>query len=315
MRAELVFVAPFVIVACSPAVRRPLSTTDAATHLEQVTHSDTNELDPAVSPDGRAIAYEVASSLEAPPHVEVMALDPAAAGRVEYSSKDKPGLEPAWMPDGSGLVFVSQTHGTWRGIVQTVGSAPDKIAFAADTVDPYLATEWPAVSPDGRTVALSLVNVHVFGSGWRTTHAYDRVLALEDLLGTELVMLGAGTSPAWSHDGKRLAFARQTSGHAHLFVANADGSGVSQITDGSADDEEPSWSPDGRAIVFCSAHRGDVWSQANLFVVRPDGSGLVQLTEGDRVSCRPTWARDNFVYFHANATDRFHIWRLLPTLT
>ncbi len=54
------------------------------------------------------------------------------------------------------------------------------------------------------------------------------------------------------------------------------------------------------------------WMQANLFVVHPDGSGLVQLTEGDRLACRPDWANDGFVYFHANATDRFHIWRIRP---
>ncbi|HEY2511442.1 MAG TPA: hypothetical protein VGI39_11325, partial [Polyangiaceae bacterium] len=83
---------------------------------------------------------------------------------------------------------------------------------------------------------------------------------------------------------------------------------------GPDDDVHPAWSPDGSALVFCSEHGAeDGRTQANLFVVHPDGTRLVQLTEGDRIACRPDWARDGYIYFHANATDRFHIWRLRPT--
>ena len=96
----------------------------------------------------------------------------------------------------------------------------------------------------------------------------------------------------------------------HLFVANADGTSPTQITDGPADDQSPSWSPDGKDIVFCSAHGEDELVQANLFVVHADGTGMVQLTEGDRISCHPTWSRDGYVYFHANEGGRFHIWRV-----
>ena len=66
--------------------------------------------------------------------------------------------------------------------------------------------------------------------------------------------------------------------------------------------------------MFCSAHgqKEQGWTQSNLFVVRADGSGLEQLTEGDRIACRPDWASDGLIYFHANATDQFHIWRLAP---
>src|SRR5580692_10427957 len=102
------------LVACSPAVWRPLSTTDAATELSQVTRSDANEFDPAVSPDARAIAYEVAASPDAPPRIEVMSLEAVGSdrpGRIEYSSGEVTGLEPAWRPDGSGLFFLSTRQG------------------------------------------------------------------------------------------------------------------------------------------------------------------------------------------------------------
>jgi Tol biopolymer transport system component len=301
------------LLACSASLQRPVSTTEAATGLEQVTGSANNEFDPAVSLDATAIAYEVATRPDAPPHVEVMALKDVGSRkpRVTYSSNDTMGLEPAWVPDGSGLVFVSE-HGTSRELMQTLGPSPHRTNIVAAAADPYFPGEWPALSPDGKRIAVELANLYEFESGWRTTRHFDRALAVTDLLGTGLTVLGQGTDPAWSPDGTRLAFARVTGGTAHVFVANADGTNAQQITEGPADDVEPAWSPDGRFIVFCSAHGEDHWTQANLFAVRPDGSGLVQLTEGDRFAGRPAWGRDGFIYFHANVTDRFHIWRVRP---
>jgi Tol biopolymer transport system component len=154
--------------------------------------------------------------------------------------------------------------------------------------------------------------VGVKNPDWPTTKLLDRGIGVSDLGGTGIDVIGSGTDPAFSPDGKHIVYARTSSGHEHLFLANVDGSGAQQITDGPADDQEPSWSPDGKHIVFCSAHGNDEWTQANLFIVRPDGSGIVQLTEGDRLACHPTWSKDGYVYFHANISDRshFHIWRI-----
>jgi Tol biopolymer transport system component len=70
----------------------------------------------------------------------------------------------------------------------------------------------------------------------------------------------------------------------------------------------PGWSS---RIVFCAVSAVEDGTQcSNLFVVRADGSNLEQRTEGDRAACRPVWSPDGCVYFHANVTERFHIWRL-----
>lgn len=80
---------------------------------------------------------------------------------------------------------------------------------------------------------------------------------------------GSGVSdwaPAWSPDGKWLAFARSTDGRrsSHVYVMRADGSGVRQITYGRFD-EKPAWSPDGDWIVYqCSS---------GLRIVHPNGRG------------------------------------------
>jgi Tol biopolymer transport system component len=326
MKRLLAIAGSLPLLACSATLRRPLRATDAASDLAQVTRSRANEFDPAISPDARALAYEVAVTPEASPHVEVLALDGAAppeAGKVAYSARDVVGLEPAWLPDGTGLLFATTSRGATSLVeVARLGSGHDVSFVNAGRID--LAGLWPAVSPGIATVAVSLGSVWEFETGWRTTRRVDEALGViglgtdrnargGGLVGMGTAVLGRGSEPSWSPDGMRIAFVRVTGGHTHLLVAKADGTSEAQITDGSAEDEEPAWSPDGKHIVFCSAHTTDGTSQANLFVVGEDGSGLVQLTEGDSFACRPAWGRDGFIYFHANPTDGFHIWRLRPT--
>jgi len=293
---------------CSSTLQRPVVTTEAAADLTQITSSRTNEIDPSVSPDGKAIAYAVAAAADARTRVEVASL--ANTKHVIYASNDVLGRDPTWMPDSSGIVFVSKlTPTSPEKLVQTFGQNEHRPIFLADVGNPNFLGVRPAISPSG-LVAMSIAAVGVRNPGWPTTRQLDHGIGLTDLGGHGTDVIASGTDPAWSPDGKLIAFAKRTGGREHLFIANADGSASHQITDGTADDEEPSWSPDGKRIVFCSAHGTDEWTQANLFVVHPDGSGLVQLTEGDRLACHPTWARDGYVYFHANVTDRFHIWRI-----
>jgi Tol biopolymer transport system component len=319
LRKLVPIVASLPMLACSATLQRPVVTTEAATGLEQVTRSAAGEIDPAVSPDGKSIAYEVTGGAGVAPHVEVISLDGVGTGappRIEYSSKAA-GSQPAWMPDGSSLVFVSSADGAGNLVqssVPTLGRTVPTTNLLAPVGTPNTVAFWPALSPDGRMVLASLPRVEEFDSGWSSVRRFDAALGVSDLQGTGITLLGAGTDPAWSPDGKRLAFARRVQGHSHLFVSDAAGLHAVQITDGPDDDELPAWSPDGRRIAFCSVQSAEHGAaQANIFAVAADGSGLVQLTEGDRFACRPDWARDGFIYFHADVAGRFHIWRIRPS--
>jgi Tol biopolymer transport system component len=49
--------------------------------------------------------------------------------------------------------------------------------------------------------------------------------------------------PAWSPDGSRIAFESYRDGNFEIYVMNADGSGQTRITNNTANDESPDWSP------------------------------------------------------------------------
>ncbi len=72
----------------------------------------------------------------------------------------------------------------------------------------------------------------------------------------------------------KIAFASNRNGEFEIYVMNADGSNQTNLTNNPADDEYPSWSPDGKKIVFES--RRD--ENAEIYVMNADGSEQKNLT-------------------------------------
>ena len=67
--------------------------------------------------------------------------------------------------------------------------------------------------------------------------------------------------PAWSPDGRWIAFQHFSAGQWRIFVVARDGTGLRQLTHGTADDREPVWGADGQSILFSSDRAGnfDIW--------------------------------------------------------
>ncbi len=64
---------------------------------------------------------------------------------------------------------------------------------------------------------------------------------------------GRNESPAWSPDGRQIAFQTDRDGNWDIYLMNVDGSGPVNLTRNGSADRLPSWSPDGRMLAFTSA--------------------------------------------------------------
>jgi TolB protein len=113
--------------------------------------------------------------------------------------------------------------------------------------------------------------------------------------------------PDWSPDGQKIVFTSHPvtddprfSNQAELYVMDANGSGLQQLTHNNYEERAPAWSPDGSRIVY-SCRIGDGTNPFRICVINADGTGFQQLTnESDSISdLTATWSPDGEqILFH-----------------
>ena len=123
------------------------------------------------------------------------------------------------------------------------------------------------------------------------------------LLAVACVVVGAGCGGS-GESGDLIAFTSDRDGDYEIFVMNADGSEVRQLTDNDDDDGLPAWSPDGKRIAFTS-DRGDKFE---IFVMNSDGTEVRQLTDNDDSDWSPSWSPDGKRI--AFTSDRYGDWEI-----
>jgi TolB protein len=123
---------------------------------------------------------------------------------------------------------------------------------------------------------------------------------------------------AWSPDGTRIAFVRDTYTKPEqfaIFTIAPDGSDLRRVTPGGMDVHDPAWSPDGTWIAFQSPPEPVAQGEQNIYKIHPDGTGLTQLTRGlssweagGQATFHPWWSPDGteIVFSHGPGamTDR-----------
>lgn len=171
---------------------------------------------------------------------------------------------PAWSHDGRRLAWI------YHGNLWTVNAdGTDERQLAAEVSPPRLEPEAfprPNWSPDDARL--------VFENGRRGVYRVDAS-------GGGLKRLAAGTNPAWSPSGTRIAFVRGKD----VYAIDPDGSGERKLTTTARFSAGPlSWSPDSMRIAV--PRGGDIYS------VRADGTGETRLTTSPHVEDQPAWSPD-----------------------
>jgi hypothetical protein len=209
---------------------------------------------------------------------------------------------PAWSPDGTKIVFISDRSGNFEIYVMNAnGSGPNrltntstaegvpcwspdgaKIAFMRNS-DIYVMNangsnqialtndepdNWPAWSPDGGKIAFrrsgELYVMNADGSN-QTSLTHDLVL-------------GNAYVSAWSPDGTKIAFSTDSG----LFVMTAYGTNATRVPN-SEGVSTATWSPDGTKIAFDR--------NSDIYVMDANGSNQIALTSGSSADHWPHWQR------------------------
>lgn len=210
---------------------------------------------------------------------------------------------PAWSPDGSRLLFARHRQDRiWLYSLDRDGGDERRLT---ERDEPEYDGVW---SPDGRAIVFTLISF----SGTQGDLDVFRIDADSSGL-APLAKTAAKLSheewPAWSPDGRWLAFTSTQPGNQEIFVAKPDGGDPRQVTQHAGIDAHPAWSPDGRRLAFST----DRWGGMEIALMNSDGSDVRRLTTSPRLDDYPAWSPDGrSLVFVSNRDGDFEIYLIRP---
>lgn len=269
--------------------------------------------DPEISPDGKRL-YFVSSSFGENTDLYVKATGSNTATRLTSIPGDKrfPSVNPA---DPRWLAFCTNSRGEWEIALTNVEDPAGRVEYVADPGRQSLHPSW---SPDGRMLVYCSTSDLASGE-W--------TLRIRDLTARKTIRLDDvdGLLPKWSPRGDKIVFQRMKRRDGWLggvWTVDFEGGSAKNLTMIFSSDDwaaiNPSWSPDGRRIVFATvgksrARAGVLNEGDDLWVIGADGSHATRLTTSPAAEWKPAWSIDGTIYFVSNRSGTNRIWSLRPT--
>jgi dipeptidyl aminopeptidase/acylaminoacyl peptidase len=284
---------------------------------------------PAVSPDGRFVAYAVRDTdwVGNTFVTQIWLADVASGENRALTFGTKSNLAPAWSPDGGRLVYLSE-RGEKRQVwmLDLRGGEPEKLTAHEEGVTSF------AWAPDGRSLAYVAPEAKSkerkarddrYGELERGDDIGSANLWLQPV-GGRAKRLTSGTwavsTPRWSPDGTRIAFEHQrhaalaVDSTSDLSVIDVASERVTPLVQGPGPDRNPVWSPDGASIAYDTYgdQSGTYYANSWIAVVPANGGTPRILTRDfDETQGLLAWTPDG-LWMQANQGVAAYLFRVDP---
>ncbi len=264
--------------------------------LARITPADLDVTTPRACADGKRLVVVVQRGK----HRQIELLDLQTKQLSAVTSEPADHWNPSIAPDGRSVVYHRSSPGFAVPNVEVWGTPP-----GTDLRLFRLAGAFPAFSPDGKRLALT-------GGGFGQ-------LDVMNLDGTERKTLFKDKprtlfSVSWAHTGDLIAFSHgvvfgKEKDSVNVHTIHPDGTDKRALTPDTGNNGFPSFSPDGKQIVFRSGREGS----KNLYIMNRDGSGVRRLTEGKWTDTMADWShRGDWIVFASDRGGNFGIWMIRP---
>lgn len=250
--------------------------------------------DPRISPDGELVVYErhFADRLADVVRSNLWIVHADGSGHRPLTSGDRNDSAARWSPDGTRLAFVSSAEGAAQLYVRWLDSG--QTARLTQLAESPSAPIW---SPDGHWIAFVM-----FVEDAEAKPFADVPKAPEGASWAPLPKVI--TELHYRQDGE--GYLQQ--GQRQLFVIPAEGGTPRALTQGAFDvDGDPSWMPDGQALVFASNRRDDAELEpidSELWSVSLAGGELRMITDRRGPDRSPAVSPDGSLIVYAGFDDR-----------